>query len=173
MTIYVPLTRRTLIWTLIAAALSLTVLLATLLKWGHNVDGWLLCARYTARFSFLCFLIAFLAPRWVPNFTHENSRDAFLAFSAAHIVHFGALMTYLQMSGTAMSVGQLTIGGMAYLILVALTIWLLTGRDFPRFHAPMAHCILFVFALTYSTRLSDEESRIVGIVGIGTYSLEG
>ena len=163
-----PITRRTLIWILFSAVLSLTVLLATLLIWGHNEDGWLLCARYTARFSFVCFLLSFLAPKWAPNFSQQDARDAFLAFAAAHIIHFGALMTYLQISDTAMNPGQLTFGSAAYLILVGLTVGLLTGKNFTRFHAPMVHYILFVFALTYSTRLPDEESRIVGILGVGT-----
>ena len=162
------ITRRTLIWVLLTATSSFAILIATLLVSGHDVDGWLLCARYTARFSFLCFLLSFLASRWIPKFTQQDTRDAFLAFAAAHIIHFGALMTYLQVSNTAMNTGQLTFGFVAYMILVGLSIWLLTGKNFPRFHAPMVHYILFVFALTYSTRLPDEETRIVGILGVGT-----
>ena len=162
-----PLTGRTLIWVLVTTAMSVVVLLATLLIWGHTVDGWLLSARYTARFSFLCFLLSFLAPRLFPGSVDQDLRDAFLGFAAAHMVHFGALMTYLSVSDTAMNPGQLIFGGMAYLILVGLAIWLLTGKFFPRFHAPMVHYVLFVFALTYSTRLPDEETRMVGIVGVG------
>ena len=163
-----PITRRTFLWVSAAAGLSLAVVLVTILLSGHNADGWLLCARYTARLSFLCFLFAFLAPRFVLKFTDEDARDAFLAFSAAHMVHFGALLTYLQVSGTSMNLGQLTVGALAYLILVGSAIWLVAGRGFPRFHVPMLHYILFVFALTYSTRLPDDETRIVGVVGVGT-----
>ena len=163
-----PLTRRTIVWIAIAAALSLTVVLTTLAFQGFDAGGWLLCARYTARFSFFCFLLAFLTPKWIPNVGDQESRDLFLAFAAAHFVHFGALMKYLSESAIEMNTGQETVGALAYLILVSLVIWLVRGRRFHRFHGPLVHYILLVFALTYGSRLPNEESRIVGIVGVGT-----
>ena len=162
----VPLTIRTLVWILAGAAASVTVMLAVLFMTGHSSDSWLLCARYTARLSFVLFLISFLAPRWIPGFSDQDSRDAFLAFAAAHFGHLAALMTYLNVSGLPMNTGQKTIGALAYFVLAGLTVWLVSGKRFIRFHSPMVHYILLVMALTYGSRLAHEEARLVGLTGV-------
>ena len=144
----------------------MTVMLAVVFVNGNNPDSWLLCARYTARLAFVLFLFSFLAPRWTSGFSDQDSRDAFLAFAAAHLGHFAALMTYLNVSGIPMNTGQKTVGALAYLMLAGLSVWLLSGKRFYRFHSPMVHYILLVMALTYASRLPHEEARLVGLIGV-------
>ena len=163
-----PLTRRTIVWLIVGAAGSITVMVAVLSVAGSGSEGWLLSARYTARLSFVMFLISFLAPRWLSGFSAQDARDAFLAFAAAHFGHFAALMTYLNVSAIPMNTGQQTVGALAYVLLGSTAVWLLSGRHFHRFHAPVAHYILLVMALTYGSRLPNEDARVVGVVGVAS-----
>jgi len=163
-----PLTRRTLNWISITSALALMIVMAPLMNFGFNADAWLLSARYTARFAFLWFLVPFLAPRWWSSFNAEDTRDTFLAFAAAHIIHFGALMRYTVVSESSLSTQAVVIGGTAYVLMVGVLVRLLSGKDFPRYASLILHYILIVFLLTYATRISSELTRPVGFVGVGT-----
>src|SRR5262245_20175709 len=74
------------------------------------VESWQLAARFTARWSFPLFLLAFTAsawPRlWPGRWTRalvRSRRGVGLGFATAHTVHLGALTTYSVVAGVAPS----------------------------------------------------------------------
>jgi hypothetical protein len=75
-----------------AAIANCTVVLVTLHAWGWNSPGCHAAARNSARFSAMCFVIAFAAPGLM-RFVRGLPSGATLlwAWFAAHVVHFSSV----------------------------------------------------------------------------------
>lgn len=136
-----------------------------------------LAARYTARVSFLFFVVTYLASSlvtlWPGDATRALLRDRRgwgLGFAAAHSLHLGALVTFMVMQGELPNPVTLAGGGLAYLLMFAMAA---TSNDasvralgvwWKRLHTAGIHWLWFVFAFTYLGRLSDPERFAQGAV---------
>src|SRR5690606_2299916 len=109
-----PLTRRTAILAAAATLASLAVMAAPLLLFDADPETWRLSARYTARFAVCILFVAFVGAVRLPRFGDAATRDAFLAFAAAHLVHLGALAAYRILTHQPPEVSSLVVGGLAY-----------------------------------------------------------
>lgn len=150
-----------------ASFVAVCVIGASLAAAGPDAQGWLLAARYTARWSFVVFLVAFLGPVIAPGFNEAGTRAAILAFGAVHGIHLGALVTYRVVTGEAPGPDALAVGGLAYGLIAVLVAAELLGKSGRALRAVALHYAWFVFVLTYATRLGSAETRWVGIVGMG------
>jgi methionine sulfoxide reductase heme-binding subunit len=131
-------------------------------------EQWLLATRYTARFSFPVFLLAFTASALRRFFPGEGTRALVrerrglgLSFAAAHTVHLGALVIYNVVAGRTPNLVTLAGGGVAYLAmyLMALTSndWSVRrlGKNWGRLHTFGAYWIWGIFSFTYGTRVAS------------------
>lgn len=133
---------------------------------GTGAEGWQMAARYTARVSFLVFMLVYLTaplaqlfPAWTP--IKRERRGVGLAFAGAHFVHLAALLTYLQVSGHPPALLTITLGGFAYVLiaLMALTsndaaVRRLGPANWRRLHTFGLHYTWFIFAATYARRVA-------------------
>lgn len=149
-----------------ASMIALVVMAASLVYAGADVEGWLLAARYTARWSFMVFLAAYLGPVLVRGLGEADMRAVILAFGAVHGIHLAALVTYRMVVGEAPGLDALAVGGLAYgLIAVLVTAeWLQKSGRVLR--AVALHYAWFVFVLTYATRLGTADLHWVGMTGV-------
>ncbi len=150
-----------------AAGVSAAITAGTLAVFGPAVEGWLLAARYTARWSFVVFLGAFLGTALVRALCEAKTRAAILAFGAVHGIHLGVLVTYRIIAGETPPVTALAVGGFAYGLIAALMVAELVRRSGPVFRGVVLHYALLVFVLTYASRLNAPETEWVGIIGVG------
>ena len=134
--------------------------------YGWTVDGAQHFARYTARLSFLLFLLPFLAGslgHWVQSeFTRAlrlHRRSLGLGFAFAHFVHLAALISFFVMSGEDVATATLTGGGLGYVFVALLALTSndasarRLGRGWAWLHRIGVYYIWFIFAFTYFTRL--------------------
>jgi len=149
-----------------AAAIASSIIVLSVIAGGADATGWLYAARYTARWSFVVFLAAFLGPA-LARFDEARTREAILAFGAVHGIHLGALVTYRVVAGEAPPLVALVVGGLAYALIAALIVAEVRGRSGPRLRAAAMSYAWFVFVVTYADRLGAAETRWVGIVGVG------
>jgi hypothetical protein len=161
-----PPTRRTALLAAAATIAALAVMIAPLLLFGTDQDTWRYSARYTARFSFGLLLIVLVSPARQQRFDAAPTRDAFLAFAAAHIVHLGALATYRYFSNQPPDALAIAVGGTAYGLLAAFALGMLFGRPPGRALPYLLHYLVIVAAITYAMRLPEPETRLIGIVGL-------
>jgi methionine sulfoxide reductase heme-binding subunit len=130
-------------------------------------DQWLLATRYTARFAFPIFLVAFTASAWARLLRGERTRELVrqrrgigLGFAAAHTVHLGALATYNVLIANVPSVVTLAGGGVAYLAMYAMAATSndasvrRLGRNWKRLHSFGAYWIWGIFTFSYATRVA-------------------
>lgn len=131
------------------------------------LDGPVLAARYTARFSFLLFLPVYLASSWhrlapsaASRWAMVHRRALGLGFASAHTVHLGALLAALRASGEPMALSTAIVGGGAYAMTFAMAATSndaavrALGRHWRTLHRIGIHWIWFVFAFSYSGRLA-------------------
>lgn len=133
---------------------------------GPGAEGWLLAARYTARWSFAVFLVAFLGPVVARSFGESHARTAILAFGAVHGIHLGALGTYRVVAGEPPGLDALAVGGLAYGLIAVLVGAELAGKSGRVLRAVGLYYAWFVFVLTYATRLGTADLHWVGVTGV-------
>jgi hypothetical protein len=139
-----------------AAIANCVVVLVTLSMWGWNFAGGHAIARNSARFSGLCFVIAFAGPglerlvRGLPN-----AVTLFWAWFAAHLVHFASvliLFATFERSNIAKNPGQTAVVVLFGAVLVfgaALTARTraLSGRVL---HNVLLYAIFGIFTLAFA-----------------------
>jgi methionine sulfoxide reductase heme-binding subunit len=163
---------------LLLFALTVFVLaIANIFIWASYGHGELAIRTYTnwtARISFLVFIVAFtastLAQLW-PNaatlWCLNNRRYWGLNFALAHAVHLGALTLYVVISNTEPSMVTLVFGGLAYVFvaLMALTSNNLSlrmlGRAWGRLHTIGSYYIWGIFAYTFAGGVAESTVSLV------------
>lgn len=137
---------------------------------GWSAEGAGAAARYTARFSFPIFVLAWsasaLAALWPGGWRTlllRRRRAVGLSFAAAHGVHFVALLIVVQAFGHQPSAATLYGGGFGYVMvaLMALTsndwsVRKLGPRAWKALHTFGALTIAVIFAVSYLGRLGDK-----------------
>jgi methionine sulfoxide reductase heme-binding subunit len=132
---------------------------------GWTAGALLLGARYTARFSFLWFLMVYvsrpLATLWPGPATRwmlSRQRHLGLTFALAHFVHLGALVEYLLVSGGPANPVTVIFGGFGYVVLAMMVATSndasvsLLGANWKRLQRFGMNYLLFVFVATYLRR---------------------
>jgi methionine sulfoxide reductase heme-binding subunit len=126
-----------------------------------------LAARYTARLSFLWFLMVFvtrpLAIRWprpVTRWMLRRRRHLGLTFALAHTIHLAALSAFIIVSGRPANRVTVVVGGFGYVVLALMaatsndTSVRLLGAKWKRLHTFGLYYLLFVFVATYLSRFT-------------------
>jgi len=150
----------------LVALIELVLFASVISLLGWSVDGTQHVARYTARLSFLLFLLPFLASSlgyWVHNeFTRAlrlHRRSLGLGFAFAHFVHLTALISFFVVSGEKVEMATLIGGGLGYVFVALLALTSndaavrRLGRGWIWLHRIGVYYIWFIFAFTYFTRL--------------------
>jgi hypothetical protein len=132
-----------------------------------QLDQWLLSTRYTARWSFALFVVAYTAPslakcreaRVATLFLRYRCAMA-LCFATAHVVHFACIAVYFAIRREVPATAALVVGGTGYALLLAMLVtgwsWVATnGTRWRRLHAVAPHYLWFVALLTYASRVSE------------------
>ncbi len=158
----------------IAAAGALGATLAAALGYGlfggWTLDGALAAARFTARFAFLWFILAWSAGALARLFPggwravlRRRRRAIGLGFAAAHGVHLGALLIATLTFGDPTALATILGGGIVYVFvaLMALTsndaaVRILGPRRWSLLHATGGYMIALVFAYSYFGRLETK-----------------
>jgi methionine sulfoxide reductase heme-binding subunit len=162
---------------LLAALLGLSL--------GGSLDErWRLAARYTARFSFPLFLLAFTAGAWarlvpgeVTRALLRSRRGLGLGFATAHTVHLGALTAYSVLAGISPRPVALAAGGGAYLLMFAMAATSndraarRLGRAWSRLHTIGAWWLWSVFVLTYAGRIAGGSLFLVAQLALALAAL--
>jgi sulfoxide reductase heme-binding subunit YedZ len=165
------------------AALGVIAAVWQFATWGLDADGWQMAARYTARTSFLLFLLPFiaapLASLWRGGAVLvRNRRGLGLGFAMAHFVHLGALTGYFVVSGETPAMITALGGGLGYLFVAAMAV---TSHDamvrrmgakrWKLMHTIGLYYIWFIFAFTYLGRVQAApempEYQILLAVAVG------
>jgi sulfoxide reductase heme-binding subunit YedZ len=153
---------------------------------GWNADAAGAAARYTARFSFPIFVLAWsasaLAALWPGGWRGvllRRRRAVGLSFAAAHFVHFGALLIAVLVFAAQPSAKTVYGGGAGYVFiaLMALTsndwsVRTLGPRNWKLLHTLGGLTIAVIFAVSYLGRLEDKPwlalpaLTLLGVVGL-------
>ena len=143
-------------WPIILAALGAFVLLlaVSLAIFGPGETALLYVARYSARLSFLIFILVLvispLATLWPSprsRWLRRQRRYFGLAFALAHFCHLGALLWLMNHRGGSLDTVTLVGGGLAYLLIGLMA---LTSNDFAqRKMGPRRWRALHLTGLTY------------------------
>lgn len=142
-------------------------------------EGFLRAARYTARWSFLCFMIVWsasaLARLWPGGWRSAllyNRRGFGLAFASAHLIHASFFITAIVLLGAPTNPVTVFGGGLGYVfvILLALTStdsWVKRlGRNWKLLHTIGVSYIAGIFAFTYYGRMRDNPDLAIGTLSI-------
>jgi len=132
---------------------------------GWTAGALVLAARYTARFSFLWFLMVYvsrplatLRPMPITRWMLSRQRHLGLTFALAHFVHLGALVEYLRVSGGPANPVTVIFGGFGYAVLALMVATSndasvrLLGANWKRLQRFGLNYLLFVFVATYLRR---------------------
>ena len=152
---------------------SVALMLALFIDQTPQAETSQLWARYTARLSFFLFLASYLAsPIYeltqskVAEWLRHNRRNAGLSFSLAHIIHLGALIGFLVVSGEPVDTATVIVGGGAYLAMFMMmstsfdsAIRRMGQNTWRRVHKFGAHYLAFVFVFTYTSRLFEPHNK--------------
>ena len=157
---------------------GLAALLIGLQTGTDAADQWGRAARWTARVGLPIFLTTYLAYSlarlWPAPLTRALWRDRRwwgLGFAACHAVHFVALVKAIEASGEQRTFASLIPGGSAYLVLVLMTLTSSDvamrglGRNWKRLHTFGIHYVWLIFALAYSLRLLEPDTRPEAVYG--------
>lgn len=153
---------------LLAASLALAALGTGLMAGQDTAAAWQLAARYTARASFLVFVVLYTAPALVRLWPGTWSRALLrrrrqwgLGFALAHSIHLGALAWYNIVILNLPGLTSLAGGGLAYALMFAMAAtsndasMRALGRWWKILHRTGLHWIWFVFTISYTKRLFD------------------
>lgn len=162
---------------LIAVSASAAAVAAAMLTGAGDVERSQLAARWTARASFLVFLIVYAAPaldRLRPSAAtrqiRRHRRQWGLGFASAHAIHLAALTHLLALTGQRPPAVTLAGGGFAYLLILAMTLTSndagqrALGRAWRWLHGFGIHYVWFVFFLSYAGRLAEPERMTTGLI---------
>ncbi len=164
-------------WMVFSVILSVICASYSFALTADHEDPWLLWARYTARLSFLMFLVSYIAgplsavsAQRFPIFLRHNRRNIGLSFAFLHIVHLAALVIYLVKIGERPQNSTLILGGGAY---VAMLLMVLTSNDnmirklgaksWSRLHRFGTHYIALIFAVTYATGVVSNDGALINV----------
>ncbi|MFN4354710.1 hypothetical protein [Parvibaculum sp.] len=153
--------------------------------WGMGSDGLQHFTRYTARFAFLIFIVAFSAgalaqlfPSDGTRWLRRNRRYIGLSFALAHFIHLGALTGFFVSIGEVPDVVTITGGGMAY---VFVSLMAITSNDWSvrtlgpaawrRLHLIGSYYIWLIFMNSYIGRIAREAPPEPRIIFIATAAL--
>lgn len=152
----------TLLAPVIATIGAIALIAITLRSYNFSTDAYHWAARYTARFSFAIFLIAYAVSSWhrlwpgrLSSTILRNRRSVGLSFAGAHTVHLGALSAFARVSGHTPGLGNLIPGGLGYALMLAMTAtsndWSVRalGPWWQRLHRTGIHYLWFIFAFTF------------------------
>jgi len=137
---------------------------------GWNAEAAAAAARFTARFSFLWFIVAWsasaLAKLWPGGWRTillRRRRAVGLGFAAAHFVHLAALLAAVLIFATPRSDTTIFGGGFGYVMvaLMALTsndwsVRTLGPRNWKMLHVFGGIVIAAIFFVSYLGRLDDK-----------------
>ncbi|WP_135213078.1 hypothetical protein [Vitreimonas flagellata] len=137
---------------------------------GWNADGAGAAARYTARFSFPIFVLAWsasaLATLWPGGWRSvmlRRRRAIGLSFAAAHFVHFAALLIAVCVFAAQPSAKTIYGGGFTYVLIAAMALtsndWSvrkLGPRNWKMLHTFGGLAIAIVFTVSYLGRLDEK-----------------
>lgn len=144
---------------------------------GWNLDAALAAARWTARFSFTWFLLAWtassVATLWPGGWRRSllrRRRALGLSFAAAHFVHAGFFLTAIFAFGVTRPLGLFIGGGTAYAFVLAMALtsndaavrWL-GARRWRLLHTVGGAVVMAVFVKSYFLRVPEVPA--VGIPG--------
>lgn len=163
------------IW--LAGFLALLTVGAGLVLGSDAQDQANLAARYTARISFVVFLIVYcasaVATLWPSDQTRgilRQRRQWGLGFALSHTIHLIALTTNYLMRVDIPSIEALLGGGGAYAIMYVMALTS-NGRSmrglglwWKRIHKIGIHWLWFIFAFSYFGRLSDPDLWLQGAI---------
>lgn len=153
--------------------------------WGTGSDGLQHFTRYTARFAFLIFIVAFSAgalahlfPSDGTRWLRRNRRYIGLSFALAHFIHLGALTGFFVSIGDVPDVVTIAGGGMAY---VFVSLMAITSNDWSvrtlgpaawrRLHLIGSYYIWLIFMNSYIGRIAREAPPEPRIIFIATAAL--
>lgn len=153
---------------ILGGAIGLLACVAGFMLGADAIEDWQLAARYTARAAFFLFLCVYcMGPAFrltqAPSLRAplRNRRAWGLGFAVAHGVHLAALVTFLIVSGRPTSPITLLLGGLGYVVLLALV---LTSNDaavkrlgarWKTLHRFGVHYLWLIFTLTYLGRIAE------------------
>jgi methionine sulfoxide reductase heme-binding subunit len=162
---------------LIGLLAGLGAIAVAFLAGGSDADVALHAARWTARAALPLFLMVYLASSLLRLWPSETSRALVrrrrqwgLGFALAHTIHLAALAINVLIFGPSREPETLIGGGLAYMLifLMALTSndWSMKklGRNWKRLHIAGIHYIWLIFAISYASRLGDQEKFMTGAV---------
>jgi sulfoxide reductase heme-binding subunit YedZ len=143
-----------------------------------QIEAWQLWARYTARLSFFLFLAVYLAsPLYqlaqnkATHWLRVNRRNAGISFGIAHIIHLGALIMFLILSGRPTGLETLIVGGGAYVAMFAMlatstdgAIRRLGAQNWRRLHKFGVHYLAFVFLATYMGGVGTPDAKPMALI---------
>lgn len=144
---------------------------------GWTLDGALAAARWTARWSFVWFLLAWtassVATLWPGGWRREllrRRRALGLSFATAHLVHAGFFLTAIFEFGVTRPLGLFIGGGTAYAFILAMaltsndaSVRRLGARCWKRLHTLGGWVVMAVFVKSYFLRAVEVPA--VGIPG--------
>ncbi len=152
-------------WSVVYATVGASILCFAFvfIAFGFDEESTRMNIRWSARFSIICFCLAFsasslklLAPNWLTNWIARNRKYLGVSFALIHILHLLFLVVlhqnFYQIFVPA-SIVELALGGLAYvfLILMLLTSFdqvakLISKRNWDRLHMLGGYWILIVFS---------------------------
>ncbi len=153
-----------------AIGAAIVATLGLVLFGGWNAEAAAAAARFTARFSFLWFILAWsasaLAKLWPGGWRTvllRRRRAVGLGFAAAHFVHLAALLAAVLIFATPRSDTTIFGGGFGYVMvaLMALTsndwsVRTLGPRNWKLLHVFGGIVIAVIFFVSYLGRLDDK-----------------
>jgi methionine sulfoxide reductase heme-binding subunit len=137
---------------------------------GWNAEGAGAAARYTARFSFPIFVLAWsasaLATLWPGGWRSvmlRRRRAIGLSFAAAHFVHLAALLVAVFVFAAQPSAKTVYGGGATYVLIAAMALtsndWsvrTLGPRNWKMLHTIGGLAVAIVFTVSYLGRLDEK-----------------
>lgn len=163
---------------IVAAFIASSIAVALALWAGSDlIQQSQIAARWTARASFLVFLVVYTASAMVRLFPAPATKAVLrrrrqwgLGFALSHTIHLAALINYLALSGEQRPPGVLIGGGLGYALMFAMaltsndTSQRMLGRWWKRLHRVGIHYIWFIFLFSYAGRLADTDRIWTGLV---------
>ncbi len=167
----------TTLWVLVVAIAGALIGAVSLLVGGWSLEGTLSASSWTARWSFVWFLLAWsassLATLWPGGWRRQllrRRRAAGVSFAAAHVVHAGFFLTAILVFGVERAVPILVSGGLVYTVILAMAatsndaaVRRLGAQRWKRLHTIGGWIVFVVFANGYIGRIF--ETPVVGITG--------
>lgn len=165
------------LWVMLVAVIAAAVGGSSYAMAGWNLDAALAAARWTARWSFVWFLMAWsassVATLWPGGWRRtllRRRRALGLSFAAAHFVHAGFFLTAIFEFGVTRPLGLFLGGGTAYAFVLAMALtsndaavrWL-GARRWRQLHTVGGWVVMIVFIKSYFLRVPEVPA--VGIPG--------